>query len=156
MLEFFETHWLLNTLLVTLAIGLVAFINKVFAERHFDQRFVAIVLFGLLCLITLGSLLLLESKALSLLETMLALAFGAQMYSYTLIMIATLRYLPTATFFISVRLISSFALLIIGVWYFKDVLDTYDILGFILGAGALALLFEPEEKVGSNYQKGIV
>ena len=67
-----------------------------------------------------------------------------------------LRYIPTSTFFINVRLLSSFSLLFIGIIFFQDIISQNEIIGFTLGIIAMILLFEKENKKYTNYKKGII
>jgi len=151
------SFWFINTLLVTLSIGIVAFVNKIFAQRKYDQKFSAMVLYGIMFLISLGYFLIYPSGHLTLSDIFLVSLFGISVYTYSLIMMTALRYLSTSTYFISVRLISSFTLLFIGIFFFGDHISLNSWLGFSLGVVAIALLFEREEKQKtSNYSKGLL
>ncbi|MCA9460330.1 MAG: EamA family transporter [Nanoarchaeota archaeon] len=77
------------------------------------------------------------------------------MYSYALIMMNALKYLPTSTYFIGVRLGSSFVLLAFGIIFFKDIISNLEFFGYILGIFAIILLFEKEKKEKTNFKKGV-
>ena len=156
MFEFIAGNWFLNAILVTLGIGLVAFISKVFAERKYEQNFVALMSYALLSIYALVYVVVQGWTPLTPGQYLLAILFGAQLYLYSIIMIVTLRYLPTSTFFVSVRLISSFTLLLIGVLAFGDHIGSKEAVGFLLGVVAMILLFEREEKEGLDYRKGSI
>ncbi len=151
-----EFSWLIYALLSTLAIGLVAFVNKIFAKNNFDQKYSALILHFILFIFSGIYLSFFGISNLDLKTIILAIFFGLQIYSYSLIMMTVLRYLPTSTYFINVRLSSSFILLIIGMIFFKDIISRSETMGFIFGVTAMLLLFEKENKKNIDYKKGII
>ncbi len=148
--------WFLDAILVTIAVGSVAFVNKIFAERKYDQKFSAMILFGVMFIFSLIYLSFFEIQFLNGMDILLVVIWGSLTCFYSIIMMTALRYLPTSTYFVNVRLISSFILLFIGVIFFEDVLSQLEIMGFILGIMAMTLLFENERKEGLSYKKGLI
>jgi drug/metabolite transporter (DMT)-like permease len=65
-------------------------------------------------------------------------------------MMNALRYLPTSTYFITVRLSSSFILLMIWVVFFADIISSKEILWFVLWVVAMLLLFERQWTPSKN------
>lgn len=148
--------WFIFSIVSTLLVGTIAFINKIFAERKYDPKFSAIILGFIMFFISFIYILLNESyTSITIIQFFLSLIWGFQMYSYALIMMIALKFLPTSTYFISVRLGSSFILFSIGIIFFNDVITNLEFFGFILGAVAISLLFEKENKKNTNYKKGI-
>ncbi len=150
------SHWFILTILVTIAVGIVAFINKIFASRKYDQRFSTIILYGIMSFFALAYLSLLGIEQVSNRNIILSIVWGAQIYSYSLIMMTVLRYLPTSTYFISARLTSSFMLLAIGIIFFNDIISNSEMAGLLLGVFAMVLLFDKEKKKNVNYKKGVL
>ena len=148
-------NWFTAALLVTISIGIVAFINKIFAERKYDERFSAMVLYGIMFAFSLVYLSFFQVKSLEFFDVFLLVIWGIVICSYSLIMMAALKYLPTSTYFISVRLSSSLILLVIGIFFFGDLISNYEILGLFLGVLAMLLLFEKEQKENLDYKKGV-
>jgi len=152
-------NWLFLTLLVTISIGIVAFTNKVFAEKQYDVRFSALVLYIIMFLISLWLwyfqwfVSLWEIGALNI---ALAVIWGMQFYGYSFVMMSALRYLPTSTYFISVRLSSSFILLGIGLLFFWDNISFKEIIWFILWIWAMSMLFEKSEASRADFKKWIL
>jgi len=152
---FFES-WFLNVILITIAIGLVAFTNKVFAERQYDQRFSAMILWSILAILATLYVMYSGFSTLDTKSIILISMWGAGSYFYSIVMMTALRYLPTSTYFVSVRLLSSFILLGIGIFFFADKISNLDIFGFIFGVIAMLLLFEKEAREGLDYKMGAV
>jgi uncharacterized membrane protein len=111
-----EQNWLLLTLIVTISIGIVAFINKIFAQRKYNVQFSTLVLY---CIMLFISIVLAFVQGFSSLAEIgnknifWCVLWGVQFYGYSFVMMNALRYLPTSTYFITVRLSSSFILLMI-------------------------------------------
>jgi len=147
--------WFIITLLTTISVGIVAFINKIFAERKYDERFSAMVLYGIVFFFSLIYLSFFHVERLEFSDILLSAIWGVQICSYSLIMMVALKYLPTSTYFISVRLLSSVILLVIGIIFFGDIISRSEIIGLVFGFPAMMLLFEKEQKENLNYKKGI-
>jgi drug/metabolite transporter (DMT)-like permease len=148
--------WFLDALLVTLSIGIVAFVNKIFAKRKYDQSFSAIILYGIMSLLSIPYVLIIGVVGINIAQLLQIILFGAFVYLYSIIMMTALRYLPTSVYFINVRLISSFILLFIGIVFFGDNISLSRWIGFFVGVVAMSLLFEKgKETKNINYKKGI-
>ncbi len=156
MLEFLSQNWFVSTLLTTLFIGLVAFVNKIFAERKYNQYLAVLVLYGILTIISGFYILITSWDILSSRDVVWSILFGIEISLYSLIMLQALKYLPASTYFVNVRLLSSFTLLFIGIVFFKDVISISEWIGFVLGVIAIVLLFEKDEKSSKNYKKGVL
>ena len=156
MLEFLSQNWFVDTIFVTLAMGLVAFINKVFAERKYNQKFSSIILWGIFTVFALVYATFSGFKHIGINDILLLCVWGVGAYLYVIIMMTALLYLPTSTYFISVRLMSSIVLLFIGIIFFSDTISVLEWAGFIVGIGAMILLFERENNNNVNYRKGVV
>jgi drug/metabolite transporter (DMT)-like permease len=148
--------WFVDALLVTLSIGIVAFVNKVFAKRKYDQRFAAIILYGIMSVIAIGYGLWFGIIGVEVTTFLLIVLFGVFVYFYSIIMMTALRYLPTSVYFVNVRLISSFVLLFVGIIFFEDSVSIDKWIGFFVGVVAMVLLFEKDGGTKNvNYKKGI-
>ena len=153
-----EQYWLLITLLVTFSIGIVAFTNKIFAEKKYNPQLSAWVLYVYLFIITLIFWAIFGFSSLSevwLYHSVLAIIWGFQFYLYSVVMIFALRYLPTSTYFLSIRLTSSFILLLIGLFIFWDIITTREYIWFFIWAVAMLFLFECERNSKFDYKKWI-
>ena len=142
-----EDYWFLLTILITLSIGIVAFINKIFAEKKYNVQLTALILYAMMFFISLCVGLLLWFSSLSelgILNTFLCILWWVQFYVYSLIMMNALKYLPTSTYFITVRLSSSFLLLWVWILFFWDDISLKELLGFVLWIVAMCLLFEKQ------------
>lgn len=151
--------WLFLTLLVTLSIGIVAFINKVFAEKKYNIPFSAFILYAILFIFSLISWYIFgfsSLKEIGYLHVLLSVFWWAQIFLYSLIMMNALKHLPTSTFFITVRLASSFLLLIIWIFLFWDVISLKEWWWFVLWIIAMSLLFEGEKGKDHNIKLGII
>lgn len=152
-------NWLFLTILITISIGIVAFINKIFAERKYNVQFSLLVLYVIMFCI---SLLLWSIQWFVSLATIwreniiLCILWGIQFYGYSYVMMNALKYLPTSTYFISVRLSSSFVLLAIGILFFWDIISIKEILWFILGVWAMILLFENNNQKITHLKKWLL
>jgi len=156
MLEFLSQNWFVSTLLTTLFIGLVAFVNKIFAERKYNQYLAVLVLYGILTIISGFYILIIGWDVLNFSGIVWSILFGIEMSLYSLVMLQALKYLPTSTYFVNVRLLSSFTLLFIGIVFFKDIISISEWIGFVLGVIAIVLLFEKDKKSNKNYKKGVL
>ncbi len=156
MLEFLSQNWFVSTLLTTFFIGLVAFVNKIFAERKYNQCLAVLVLYGILTIISGFYILIIGWDVLNFSGIVWSILFGIEMSLYSLVMLQALKYLPTSTYFVNVRLLSSFTLLFIGIVFFKDIISISEWIGFVLGVIAITLLFEKDEKSNKNYKKGVL
>jgi drug/metabolite transporter (DMT)-like permease len=154
MLDFLLQNWLISAVLCSVALGIVAFVNKIFAERRYNQQFSAVVLFGEVVVLSLIYVAFFEFRVLTSTEFILTILWGVAVAAYSVIMMTALRYLPTSTYFVNVRLISSLVLLLIGMFIFHDKLSAYEAIGFMIGVIAMTLLFEKEDKSNFNYIKG--
>jgi drug/metabolite transporter (DMT)-like permease len=149
-------NWFVNALFVTLSIGIVAFVNKIFAKRKYDQNFSAIILYGIMSLLSIPYVLIIGVVGINIAQLLQIILFGSFVYLYSIIMMTALRYLPTSVYFINVRLISSFILLFIGIVFFGDNISLSKWIGFFVGVVAMSLLFEKgKETKNINYKKGI-
>ncbi len=149
-------NWFIDALLVTLSIGIVAFVNKIFAKRKYDQNFSAIILYGIMSLLSILYVLITGVVGINMVQLLQIILFGAFVYLYSIIMMTALRYLPTSVYFINVRLISSFILLFIGIIFFGDNISLSRWIGFLVGVVAMTLLFEKGEEIKNiNYKKGV-
>lgn len=151
-------NWLFLSLLVTISIGIVAFINKIFAERKYDVKISLLILYGIMFCVSIIIWLIqwfvsLESIWMN--NIIWCVLWGTQFYGYSFVMMNALKYLPTSTYFITVRLSSSFILLAIGIIFFKDIISAKEILGFLLWIWAMILLFENKNKEITNLKKGL-
>ncbi len=153
-----QEYWLALTLLVTLSIGIVAFINKIFAQRKYNVEFSTLILYSImLCISILLAFFqwFVSLREIGYLNILLCILWGIQFYWYSFVMMNALRYLPTSTYFISVRLSSSFILLFIGILFFGDVITSREVLGFILWVFAMSLLFEKQGHTNLDIKKWI-
>ena len=150
------SFWFIIAITTSFSLGIIAFINKIFAERNYNQKFSAMILAGILMIISSIYVSIFGFNLLSPKDTIIAILWGFQTYLYNIIMMTALRYIPTSTFFINVRLLSSFSLLFIGIIFFQDIISQNEIIGFTLGIIAMILLFEKENKKYTNYKKGII
>jgi len=149
-------NWFVDALLVTLSIGIVAFVNKIFAKRKYDQRFAAIILYGIMFILAIGYGLSFGVVGVELVPFLSIVLFGVLVYFYSIIMMTALRYLPTSVYFVNVRLISSFILLFIGIVFFGDSVSIDRWIGFFVGVMAMVLLLEKDSSMKNvNYRKGI-
>ncbi len=146
--------WFLDAVLVTISIGSIAFINKVSAERKYNQMFSTSILYGILCVFSWIYLIFCKSSLISGWEIGLVMFWGVLSCLYSIIMMTALRHLPTSTYFVGVRLLSSFIILLVGIIFFNESLSFYEVTGFILGIISITLLFEKEGKFSINYSKG--
>lgn len=147
-------NWLILSLVVTFAIGIVWFTNKIFAERKYNVKFSALILYVFLfifAIITGLTLWFSSYEEIWRQNFILSVISWIQMYTYTFIMMTALRYIPTSTYFITVRLSSSFILLLIGIFFFGDILTAKELFWFLFGVVAMLLLFEKEERKHSKY-----
>lgn len=154
-----EQYWLAITLIVTFSIGIVAFINKIFAERKYDVKFSTLMLFAIMFSFSLISWIVIWFSSFSELgakNILLCLVWWGQIYSYSFIMMSALKYLPTSTYFITARLASSFLLLMVGMLFFWDQISWKEAVGFLFGVGAMSLLFEKEWNKHEKYKTGIL
>lgn len=94
--------WFLSAILTSVSLGLVTFVNKVFAERKYDQKLSALILFCLMFIFSLIYLCFFEIKYLNKVEFLLVSIWGALVCLYSIIMMTALRYLPTSTYFVNV------------------------------------------------------
>ena len=151
-----ESSWFILSILVTVSVWIVAFINKIFAKRKYDQRFSAIILYGIMFLFSIIYLLIFnEIEFIEIKSIILAIIRWVSICLYSLILMTVLRYLPTSTYFIVGRLSSSFVLLIIWILFFGDIISNQEILWLLIWIIAMILLFEKEKKEHLNYKKGI-
>ena len=98
------SNWFISSISITIAVWIVAFINKIFAERKYDQKFSAMILYGLMFIISLLYLFIFsEIKLIDTKTIILAIILGVEVYCYSLVMMTVLRYLPTSIYFISIR-----------------------------------------------------
>jgi len=151
-----QEYWFILTLLVTLSIGIVAFINKIFAEKWYNPQLSALVLYLIMFVFSLVSLLFqwfVWFSELGIKNILLCIIWGMQFYGYSLIMMKALKYLPTSTYFITVRLSSSFILLFIWILFFWDSLTLEQIIGFLLWVLAMSFLFEKDTSKNIDYKK---
>jgi len=151
-----EQYWFILTLLVTVSVGIVAFINKIFAEKWYNPQFSALVLYTILFFfsLTLGYIVwFVWIDEIGIKYIFICIAWGIQFYAYSVIMMKALRYLPTSTYFITVRLTSSFILLFIGILFFQDSVSLYQIIWFFLWVLAMSFLFEKDNSKRTDYKK---
>ena len=146
MLDFLLQNWFVSAIFVTLSMGLVAFINKVFAERKYDQKFSSIILWGISTIFALIYITFVGLSNMEFSQLILLIAWGSGIYLYAIAMMTALRYLPTSTYFVNVRLMSSLGLLFVGLVFFSDQISSLEYVGFIVGIIAMILLLEREEK----------
>ena len=150
-------YWFLFALLSMLLVGLISFTNKIFAEKKFKASHLAVFVNGTMSILAFIYLLFNFEISYDILLIILAIFFGIQIYLYNIIMIYGLRIVPTSTFVVNVRLISSISLLIIGILFFGDIISNYELIGFVLGVIAIILLFENQGSIQRNeYLKGIL
>lgn len=154
-----EQYWLAITIIVTLSIGIVAFINKIFAERKYDVKFSTLMLFVIMFFFSLISWVFIWFSSFTELGTkniLLCLIWWGQIYSYSFIMMSALKYLPTSTYFITARLSSSFLLLWVGILLFGDQISLKEAIGFLFWVWAMSLLFENEWSKHEKYKTWII
>jgi len=152
-------NWLFLTLLVTISVGIVAFINKIFAERKYNVQLSLLILYAIMFCISLVLGFFQWFTLLSNIWTksiVWCVLWGAQFYGYSFVMMNALKYLPTSTYFITVRLSSSFILLFIGILFFGDIITYKEILGFLLWIWAMLLLFENKNESITNLKKWLI
>lgn len=148
-------YWFILTLLVTISVGIVAFINKIFAEKWYNPQLSALVLYSIMFLFSITLWIFQWFQWVSELwikNILLCIIWWMQFYGYSLIMMKALRYLPTSTYFITVRLSSSFLLLFIGMIFFWDSLSSQQIIWFILWVLAMSFLFEKDSSKQVDYK----
>lgn len=153
-----QEYWLALTLLVTISIGIVAFINKIFAERKYNVQLSLLVLYAIMLFIAVLVWFFqwfISLKDIGFTNIFWCILWWTQFYWYSFVMMNALRYLPTSTYFISVRLSSSFVLLAIGILFFWDIVTSKEILGFVLWVWAMILLFENKWEKITNIKKGV-
>lgn len=150
--------WLLLTLLVTISIGIVAFISKIFAERKYNVQVSLLVLYAIMFVISLTLWFIQGFVDLADIwkeNIFWSILWGSQFYGYSFVMMNALKYLPTSTYFITVRLSSSFILLAIWMIFFWDIISRKEVLWFFLWICAMLLLFENKNQRISNLKKGL-
>jgi len=109
------------SILVTISIGIVAFINKIFAERRYNVQLSLLILYFIMLCISIGVAFFqgfTPFSDISNTNIIWSTLWGIQFYGYSFVMLNALKYLPTSVYFISVRLSSSFVLLFTGVIFF--------------------------------------
>lgn len=151
-------NWLILTLIVTISIGIVAFINKIFAQRKYNVAFSTLVLYAIMLCISVAlwcvqwfvSLSEIGNKSI-----ILCIFWWIQFYGYSFVMMNALHYLPTSTYFITVRLSSSFILLWAGILFFGDIISSKEILWFFCWVLAMLLLFEKQIHENFNIKKWV-
>jgi drug/metabolite transporter (DMT)-like permease len=154
-----QEYWLILTLIVTISIGIVAFINKIFAQKKYNVAFSTLVLYVIMLCISLVLGFIQWFVPLSEIgnkNIALCVFWWMQFYGYSFVMMNALRYLPTSTYFISVRLSSSFILLWLGILFFGDIISSKEILWFICWVLAMLLLFEKQIHNNLNIKRGMV
>ncbi len=153
-----QEYWLILTLLITISIGIVAFINKIFAKKGYNVELSMLILYSMM--LCISALLMFFQwftplQEIGWLNIILCVLWGIQFYGYSFVMMSALKYLPTSTYFITVRLSSSFVLLFIGILFFWDVISTKEMLGFVLGIWAMTLLFERDWNTHKDMKRWI-
>jgi len=152
-------NWLFLTLLVTISIGIVAFINKVFAQRKYNVQLSLLILYFIMFCISIGvtiSQWFVPFTEIWNTNILWAILWGMQFYAYSFVMLNALKYLPTSTYFISVRLSSSFVLLFTGIIFFWDIISWKEVAWFILWIIAMLLLFEKNNSQKIYLQKWLL
>ncbi len=153
-----QEYWLLLSIWVTISIGIVAFTNKVFAQKNYNVQFSALVLYALMFVFA-GVIWLMTGisapEDLGYGLSLLSIVWWAQFYLYSIVMMNALKHLPTSTYFITVRLASSFILLLVWILFFQDTISNKELIWFIFGVIAMSLLFESWQKWKWNYKTGI-
>lgn len=151
-----EEYWFLLSILVTLSIGIVAFINKVFAQRKYNVQLSLLILYFVMLCISVWVVAFqwfIPFTQIWNKNILWASLWWLQFYGYSFVMLNALKYLPTSTYFISVRLSSSFVLLFTGIIFFWDIISWKEVVWFILWIIAMLLLFEKNSSQKLYLQK---
>lgn len=152
-------NWIILTLIVTISIGIVAFINKIFAQRKYNVPFSTLVLYTFMLCISIVLWYIqwfVPFSEIGNKNIVLCVFWWIQFYWYSFVMMNALRYLPTSTYFITVRLSSSFILLVTGILFFGDIISHKEILWFFCWVIAMLFLFENQVHENLNIKKWII
>jgi len=154
-----QEYWLVLSIAVTISIGIVAFTNKIFATRAYNVQFSALVLYAMMFVFSFiiwAVVWISRIEDLTYPLAVLSVFWWAQFYLYSVIMMNALRYLPTSTYFISVRLASSFLLLWVGIVFFADSISYKELIWFAFWVLAMSLLFEKQTQKVPHYKKWLL
>lgn len=135
-----ESSWIFFALAGMLALGVGDFIKKLILSKGIHKEVFLLSCFLLYIPAFWGIHFLWGTGVFEKKEVIAALIIGTCNFFIPLGMLTAFKYLGMSFALISIRLISSFLLLWVGVYILHDQLSYYNILGFFLGAIAIVLL----------------
>ena len=111
--------WMILVLSATLIMGTMAFFNKVFSQQSYHPKSIVILTSFVFFISSFLYSVYFQNFSISVYEIAISIMYGIQMYIISLLMIYGLKKVPTSTYLISLRLISSLSLLVIGILFFS-------------------------------------
>ncbi|MCH2189232.1 hypothetical protein MK079_05400 [Candidatus Gracilibacteria bacterium] len=135
-----ELNWLIYSILGLLCLGITDFIKKYMVSRGGNADIFLLLSFCFYPPVFFLNMLLHSDVGISNPVLFSGILLGVINIFIPIGMFLSLKHLDTAFSLVSIRLISSFILLFVGVYFLSDQLTLYNIWGFILGAIAIFLL----------------
>ncbi len=151
-----DNLWIIYALLASVSIGLVWFINKVIVEKGYNQAMSTVYLYISHIGLCLGLFFIEWNYHISLNIALFWILWWVIDYAYLRTRFKSLEWVSTSLFFISSRLFSSIALLILWIIVFWDKISWNEYIGFFIGFIVFWLLFEKERIKNDKYKRGLV
>lgn len=135
-----EIIWYSYCLIGLVILWLWDYIKKLVTLKKLDKDVFLSTCFILYIFFFFINFLIVWDKSITWREILIALPAGLFDFMIPMWMLAALKYADSSLSFVSIRIITSFTLLAIWGWYFRDNLNFYNIFGFALWVGAIFML----------------